>query len=206
MLYEYLVENYQPNEPIFMTDIELSVSANYLRQMFKGLCDEGKIKRFDKGVYYIPGNSRLKGGTGISASTVLSYKYIKRKNQMIGYVSGYTFANQLGITMQVPYQLEVVSNNASANSREVNVKGQKCILRKAKTRINDENYRVLQFLDLLKDIDNYADDGIENVSGILREYLKSMKIKKAIFDQYITLYPDKTYRYLYEMGLYDVFA
>lgn len=206
MLYEYLVENYQPNEPIFMADIDLSISANYLRQMFKGLCDEGKIKRFDNGVYYIPGNSRLKGGTGIASSTVLNYKYIKRNNQMIGYVSGYTFANQLGITMQVPYRLEVVSNNASANTREVSVKGQKCILRKAKTEINDENYRILQFLDLLKDIDVYADDEIENVSGILREYMKSMEIKKAVFDQYITLYPDKTYRNLYEMGLYDVFA
>lgn len=30
--------------------------------MFKELCNFGKINRFDKGVYYIPKQSRLKGG------------------------------------------------------------------------------------------------------------------------------------------------
>ena len=60
MLYEYLEENYKPNEPIFVSDVQLPVSAVNLRKMFKELCDSGKINRFDKGVYYIPKQSRLK--------------------------------------------------------------------------------------------------------------------------------------------------
>lgn len=52
MLYEYLTSKYSPNEPIFLADIDLpSVNDNTLRQMFKKLCDTGKIKRFDNGVY-----------------------------------------------------------------------------------------------------------------------------------------------------------
>lgn len=50
-LYEYLISNYKPNEPIFVSDIQLSVSDVNLRQMFKVLCDSGKIKRFDTGIY-----------------------------------------------------------------------------------------------------------------------------------------------------------
>ena len=48
MLYEYLEENYKPNEPIFVSDVQLPVSAVNLRKMFKELCDSGKINRFDK--------------------------------------------------------------------------------------------------------------------------------------------------------------
>lgn len=206
MLYEYLLSRYKVNEPIFLADIDLPVSSTNLRQMFKILCDNGKIKRFDKGIYYIPAPSRLKGGTTIPPGTVVRYKYIMRNGKVEGYYSGYTFANQIGITTQVPYTLEIVSNAASANTREVSIKGQKVILRKPKTIINMQNYRILQFLDLLKDIDIYADDISDNVSERLAQYVKEENIKKAEIDQYIILYPDKLYRNLYDMRLYNVFA
>ena len=32
MLYEYLEENYKPNEPIFVSDVQLPVSAVNLRK------------------------------------------------------------------------------------------------------------------------------------------------------------------------------
>ncbi len=206
MLYEYLLSRYKTNEPIFLSDIDLPVSSTNLRQMFKVLCDSGKIRRFDNGVYYIPAPSRLKGGTGIAPEIVVRYKYIMRNGKVEGYYSGYTFANQLGITTQVPYILEIVSNAASANVREVSVKGQKVILRKPKAAINMQNYRILQFLDLLKDIDIYADSIPDRVSEILAQYVRDENIKKTEIDQYIILYPDKVYRNLYEMRLYNVFA
>ena len=37
MLYEYLQTNYKPNEPIFVSDVELPVSEANLRKMFKTL-------------------------------------------------------------------------------------------------------------------------------------------------------------------------
>ena len=36
-LYEYLISNYKPNEPIFVSDLQLSISDANLRQMFKRL-------------------------------------------------------------------------------------------------------------------------------------------------------------------------
>lgn len=206
MLYEYLIERYKTNEPIFVSDIELPVSATNLRQMFKVLCDSGKIKRYDSGIYYIPVASRLKGGTAIAPGMVARYKYIMRNGQIKGYYSGFTFANQMGITTQVPYTLEIVSNAASANTREVSIKGQKIILRKPKAPITMQNYRILQFLDLLKDIDVYADNISDGVSERLAQYVRDENIKQSDIDQYIFLYPDKVYRNLYEMRLYNVFA
>lgn len=206
MLYEYLKKNYKPNEPIFLTDIDLEVSNNYLRQMFKVLCDEGKIKRYDTGIYYLPSVSRLKGGAVMAPDMVARYKYISRNGKVEGYYSGYTFANQLGLTTQVPFNIEIVSNSASAKYREVKVKNQKVILRKPKAVVTKDNCNVLQLLDLLKDVELYADEENDDTRELVVKYIRDNSITMEKLDQYISLYPDKVYKNLYEMRLYYVFA
>jgi hypothetical protein len=206
MLYEYLKENYQPNEPIFVADIDLPVSDTNLRQMFKILCDSGKIKRYDNGIYYIPSFSRLKGGIPIAPSTVAQYRYIARNGKTDGYYSGFTFANQLGLTVQVPYTLEIVTNNTGSKVREINLKGQRVVLRKPKTTVTAKNCHVLQLLDLLKDIDLYADAKNKDIIERIVVYIREEEITKESVDEYISLYPDKIYRNFYEMRLYSAFT
>ena len=206
MLYEYLLANYKANEPIFVSDIDLPVSDVNLRQMFKTICDAGKIKRFDTGIYYIPKASILKGGVPLAADEVAIAKYIIRKGKVDGFYSGYTFANQLGISTQVPYIKEIVSNNASTRVKEVNVRNKKIILRRARTEITNENYVVLQLLELLKDLEQYYDISFENVCERLKKYVKTENIKKADVDKYIGDFPDKIYKNIYRTGLYNVFA
>ena len=206
MLYEYLLANYKANEPIFVSDIDLPVSDVNLRQMFKTICDAGKIKRFDTGIYYIPKASILKGGVPLAADEVAVAKDIIRKGKVDGFYSGYTFANQLGISTQVPYIKEIVSNNASTRVKEVNVRNKKIILRRARTEITNENYVVLQLLELLKDLEQYYDISFENVCERLKKYVKTENIKKADVDKYIGDFPDKIYKNIYRTGLYNVFA
>ena len=206
MLLEYLQKNYKVNEPIFVSDIYLPVTDTNLRQMFKVLCDSGQIYRYETGIYYMKGNTRLKGGVSLSASKVARYKYIARKDQVNGYYSGYTFANLLGLTTQVPYTIEIVSNCASAKCREVSVKNQKIILRRPRTQINKENVDVLQLLDLLKDFERYVDEDMVAATYIISSYIKKIGMKRSDVDEYITLFPDRVYKYIYEMRLYNVFA
>lgn len=206
MLYEYLLKNYEANEPIFVSDIDMPVSDGNLRQMFKTLCDAGKIKRFDTGIYYIPKASVLKGGVPLAADEVAVAKYIIRKGKVDGFYSGYTFANQLGISTQVPYVKEIVSNNASTRVKEVNVRNKKILLRRARTEITNENYVVLQLLELLKDLEQYYDISFENVCERLKKYVRTENIKKADVDKYIGDFPDKVYKNIYRTGLYNVFA
>lgn len=206
MLLEYLQKNYKVNEPIFVSDIDLPVTDTNLRQMFKVLCDSGQIYRYETGIYYMKGNTRLKGGVSLSASKVARYKYIARKDQVNGYYSGYTFANLLGLTTQVPYTIEIVSNCASAKCREVSVKNQKIILRRPRTQINKENVHVLQLLDLLKDFEQYVDEDMAAATYIISSYIEKIGMKRSDVDEYITLFPDRVYKYIYEMRLYNVFA
>ena len=206
MLYEYLLEHYKPNEPIFTSDKEVGLSGNTLRPLLKQLCDQGLLKRFDNGVFYIPSQSRLKGGIPIAASTVARYRYINRRGKIEGYYSGYTFANQVGINLQVPVTVEIVSNEASAKVRDIDIKGQTIRLRKPRAKVTEENAKVLQFLDLLCEIDRLSDESEDVISRRLRDIIKKQNIQKRDIDAYISLYPVKVYKNFYEKELYNAFA
>jgi len=201
MLYGYLIENFKPYEPIFTADIDIDMVGNSLRPKLKELCDSGKLCRYDAGVYYLPGKMKLKGLTPISANTVAGSKYVNRRGKVRGYYSGYTFANQIGLSLQVPYVQEIVTNEASAKVREINIKGQKFIIRKPKAEVTEENVYTLQFLDFLSDIDKYLDGSPENIFDKLEKLIKDEKITKELIDTYISLYPTKVYKNLYETGV-----
>lgn len=201
MLYGYLIENFKPYEPIFTADIDIDMVGNSLRPKLKELCDSGRLCRYEAGIYYLPGKTKLKGLTPISASAVARSRYVNRRGKVRGYYSGYTFANQIGLSLQVPYVQEIVTNEASAKVREIDIKGQKFIIRKPKTEVTEENVYTLQFLDLLSDIDKYLDGSTENIFDKLEKLIKDEKITKELIDRYISLYPTKVYKNLYETGV-----
>ncbi|MCI8511416.1 MAG: hypothetical protein HFE83_05390 [Lachnospiraceae bacterium] len=207
MLYQYLLDHYETDEPIFLSDIKLpSVSDTSLRQSFKMLCDAGKLLRYEAGVYYFPAPSEDGATPPLSPSLVAYYKYVWRCKQIEGYYSGHTFANQLSLRAQAPYVLEIVSNRAGGKYREIQIGGQEIILRRPRVTVTDDNYQILQFLDLLKDVDEYADEAPSACADILFDYIQETALTQPQLDEYIGLYPDKIYRMLYEMRLYNAFV
>ena len=52
MLYDYIVNNYDKDEPIFLSELPGN-SRDYVRQEMKQLADEGKVERLYNGVYYL---------------------------------------------------------------------------------------------------------------------------------------------------------
>ncbi len=201
MLYGYLIENFKPYEPIFTADIDIDMVGNSLRPKLKELCDSGKLCRYEAGVYYLPGKMKLKGLTPISASAVARSKFINRRGKVRGYYSGYTFANQIGLSLQVPYVQEIVTNEASAKVREIDIKGQKFIIRKPKAEVTEENVYTLQFLDFLSYIDKYLDGSSDNILDKLEKLIKDENITKELIDKYISLYSTRVYKNIYETGV-----
>lgn len=54
-VYSYLQKNYNMNEPIFLTELNIpGIKSVSLRQQLKKLTDDGRVKRFDTGIYYLP--------------------------------------------------------------------------------------------------------------------------------------------------------
>ena len=94
MLYEFLKDNYKEAEPIFFSDIVIKgITKSAVNQQLKKLCDEGKLQKYENGIYYLPKKSRLKTNVGVNADTVARYKYVSRGGKVDGFYSGNTFAN-----------------------------------------------------------------------------------------------------------------
>lgn len=207
MLYEYLLENYKAAEPIFFSDIELEgISRSAINQQFRKMCDEGKLNKYENGVYYIPKQSRLNGTVGINADMVAKYKYIARRGRVDGFYSGNTFANQIGISTQVPIKVEIVSNNIAAKVREIPIGKRTFIVRKANIQVTEKNVYILQMLELLKNLDAYLDKDYDDAREKFRIYINSHGITREGIDLYIREYPISVFKYYYELRLDDVFA
>ena len=202
MLYDYLKETYGENEPIFVADIKYKeMSTNYIRQQVKKLTDAGLLKRYDTGIYFIPKKSLFKSGSQLSRDKVIEEKYLKDNGVRCGYVCGVMFANQLGLTTQVPTICEVVTNKATSDYREVKIASSPLILRRPRVEVTDKNFRQLQLLDLLKDIDFYAERNEEEQLKRITAYMNEYAIRFNDLDEYLPYYPDKIYKNMYEMRL-----
>lgn len=207
MLYEYLKDHYEDGEPIFIADIHIEgMNRPNFCQQLKTLTDNGKLVRYEKGIYYIPKQTRFRSSSGPNPETVAKYKYISRGGKTSGYYSGNTFANLIGISMQVPMKKEIVSNNIAAIVREVPIGKQTFIVRRTNVPITDENVRVLQLLELLKNLDTYLDDDYDEAREKIKNYTLANHITRNEIDKYIRKYPDSTFRYYYEMRLDNVLA
>lgn len=195
-LYESLLEKYGVNEPILLSEITFkSYSYPWIMKQLKMLCEDGKIVRYEKGVYYIPTDTVF-GKSILNPRKVIEKKYIKNGTDIIGYYSGITFQNQLKLTSQMPNIIEVFTNNETSNVRDVKVGKQKVILRKARTEINSDNYAVLSFLELMNDIVPRSLD--EEQKNRIAEYIKCNGITKDSILTYTSVFPDRVLRNLVE--------
>lgn len=199
MVYSYLKEHYNVGEPIFLTDIRIDgISDENLRYHLKTLTDQGLISRFDSGIYYMPKKDILNERVKLSPDTVAVCKYINRNGEISGFYSGYSFANRLGISTQVPYKEEITSNFAPAVVREVAIGKRKYIIRRPVVPITNENKYVLQFLDCLRDIEKTSELDMKECGKILKKYAEKYGITKAKIDKYISYYPIKVFKSIYD--------
>lgn len=202
MLYEYLKENYKENEPIFISELQYkNLNMNAIRQQILNLTNKNLLIRYDTGIYFIPGKSIFKTSKTLNQNKVIEKKYISTNDEIVGYFSGLNFANRIGITTQVPNLYEVVSNKATCDYRELKIGSTKIILRKPRTKITKENYLELQFLDMIKEIDNLSILDQEENKKIVLNYMNMAKISFEKLQKLLEFYPDKIYKNLYQVGV-----
>lgn len=176
MLKEYLEKAYGYNEPIFISEIQLEgISDNALRQYFKRMVQSGDIIRFDTGVYYLPKASRILKKSYLDPMKVIIRKYIKNAGETYGYFSGATFANQIGLTTQMPTVLEIVTSRESTKGRIVTVGSQKVRLKRPSIEITSENAGLLQLLDIVSLANLYSEYPEQKTGEILKRYVRNQR-------------------------------
>ena len=201
-VYEYIENKYKPNEPIFLAELDIpDMKPVSVRQQMKKLTEEGRLKRFDAGIYYIPKKSMFRSGSTLSIDEVIRKKYLQDGVNRCGYVGGILFANQLGLTTQVPALYEVYTNKATTEYRETKLANLRVILRKPYCEIDTENAETLQFLDLIKEVVDISEVDGEELTKRLLGYMKKKNIGFESVKPFLPYYPDRIYKNMYEVGL-----
>ena len=208
MLLDYLQNEYPMNVPIFMGDIEarLGMQAASVRQSFKRLVDRGVLARFAAGIYYFPQPSKIFKSVPLDIEKVIFNKYIEYKGKTIGYYTGITLANIVGLTTQIAAEKCIATNEETSRGRVVNVKNRRFRLKKPRMVVNAENRDALMILDLVSEALKYSEYSADETAARLRNYARGRNVSKEVIVNCLSAYPGKTSKLLLEMRIYDVLA
>lgn len=173
MLENYLKETYGYNEPIFVNELKFDkMTDNALRQYITRLVKNGQLVRYDTGIYYFPKKSRILKKSYLDPQKVISRKYIQNSLDIFGYFTGAIFANQLGLTTQMPATMEIVTNKESTNGRTVTIGNLTVRIKRPAITVTPQNAAVLQFLDAVNQAEKYSELSQKETIQILINYVR----------------------------------
>ena len=207
MLKTYLMENYGYNEPIFLNDLAIEgLSDNAVRQSVKRLVASGFLERYDNGIYYIPKRDGLLGKSYLDPSMVIMRRYVQNKSEIYGYLTGISFANQLGLTTQMPAVIEIVTNREASNGRMITVGSQRVRIKKPAITVTDSNAELLQLLDTIGQAEKYTELTIEETIETLISYMRKKRFTKEQLSEVSSVLTGATAKKLIEWGMVYEFA
>lgn len=148
----------------------------------------GKIGKLSKGKYYKPENTPF--GPLLPNQTQIVKDLLEDDGKIIGYLTGYSIYNQLGLTTQV-------SNTIQIGKKEVRpaFKRERYTISfiKQKNTITKDNIPLLQLLDAIRNIKKIPDASLESTAKRLMAILKTISDKdKSTMVRLASKYPPAT--------------
>lgn len=143
-------------------------------QSLSRLTRKGVISRLSKGKYYKPqqskfGNSRPRESAIVNSLTL-------RQNKRIGYLTGLSVYNQLGLTSQVSNTLVIATANPLQPKK---IEGYSIKYVRRNVIFLDNDIPLLQLLDALRDIKTIPDAHPDDTFKILKNRIADLsKVKK----------------------------
>lgn len=148
----------------------------------------GKIAKLSKGKYYKP-ESTLFGNLQPKQAQVVK-DLLEDDGKIIGYLTGYSIYNQLGLTTQVSNTIQIGKNEIRPNFKRERYT---ISFIRQKNTITKENIPLLQILDAIRYIKKIPDATIESSSKRLLAILKSLPEKdKSTLVRLALKYPPAT--------------
>ena len=136
------------------------------------LAKTGVIKRVARGKYFKPQKTRF--GTLAPDENEIIKLFLFKRNQTIGYETGLSLYNKLGLTTQIPNTIVIARNIRLKDRTQDNIKI-KFVLQPIRFKASD--VLLLQLLDALKDINKIPDSSPTKAVMIIIEKLQSLDEK-----------------------------
>ena len=131
------------------------------------LIKNGTISRASTGVFYKPKNTPF--GALKPREEELLRPYLFENNKRVAYITGTALYNKLGLTTQVPKNIKVASRDRRIITTVGNIQVKPV---KSYVDVTDDNYYLMELLDVLKDFKTIPDT---DKSQTIRFVLKKIK-------------------------------
>lgn len=132
-----------------------------------------EIVRVKKGLFYKPEKGMF-GSMTPRKPDIIKY-FTLDKNKTVGYLTGTSLFHLWGLTTQVPAEMTIATSKK--NLEKANISGLRISTIPAKTKVTKDNVEVLQFLDILNNIDRVSDASSEEV---FRKLASKIKIHNVV--------------------------
>ncbi len=168
-------------EQLGITKSEFQAGTKVIERLLK----KGFISKLSKGVFYKPGKSVF--GDLKPSDTELIRNYLYEGGKRIAYITGVSLYNQLGLTTQMAFRIKIASR---VKRIYINTKAIKATPVKSYAEVTEDNYKILGFLDAIKDIKIIPDTPINTIISMLSSRIKELdNITKNKLVSYSLLYP-----------------
>lgn len=208
MFVERLKNEYGVNEPIF-TDEILKTFSDYSRprvfQLIKKAEQANELVRFDKGVYYIPTQTRF-GNSVISVEQVVEKKYIENNGKVFGIYGGLNLQVGFLLTYQMSNAIEIITNKETMWVREKKVDCRTVILRKSRCEITKDNATTYMIFELFNtmNMERYKKDS--SVRREIIEFAKEEGITTSKIFALASAFPSQATKNIIESGFINEIA
>lgn len=205
-LVKCLKTQYGENTPIFFEDIA-NVCSRYTRgrvyQLIDAAMNSGLLAKAGYDCYYIPTTTPF-GKSLLNPRKVIEKKYISNKGEVYGFYTGLALLNSFGITTQMPNVIEVFTNNEATKSRRVTINNQTVIVKKARTTINNSNYKEMMLLELFNLADIRSIDA--RATQKIVDYMKQNNISIQGIMKYAKFVPARAIKNFMSSEVQNAFA
>lgn len=200
----FVLSNYDKRTPIFVKDIYSAfpdISEGTIRSLFKRFCESGVLEKVKNGVYALPNKDSVLGKATVWISDVVENKYIRdNKGNRVGYNSGINFSNLIGLTSQTASVNTIYSNNVSNKKRIAKLKNNRIILNAPRVRVTDSNYKLLQVLDLLNNLERYSEYDLKTSALKILKYIENINLDEDEVENIVSTYPLDAQVKFYKIG------
>ncbi len=156
------------------------------------LIEKGVIKRITTGVFYKPKKSIF--GELRPREREIIKPYLYEQGKRIAYITGTALYNNMGLTTQVPKTVKIASRSKRIYIDSGSIKAKPV---KSYVDVTEENYSLLEILDVLKDFTKIPD--MDKKSGIrfLQDKLGNLSKKETnTLVKYALKYPPRVRAFL----------
>ncbi|KOO59967.1 hypothetical protein WH43_01185 [Rheinheimera sp. KL1] len=163
------IEKIKPGKLFSYQDI--SVYAEHSEAVVKAVnrnADKLGLMKVKKGLFYKAEFGRF-GPMAPQENEIIQY-FTKHKSKIVGYITGPALYYQWGLTTQVPVEINIAT--AAKKNEKANFFGLRVSTLPARYKnISEKNTELLQFLDILNNIERIPDSNVDYVSNKLSSRL-----------------------------------